>query len=69
MKPILYTNGDSVVWGAELESKETQRFSSLISKEDFSFDNPRIFLILIQVILLGLMLEDGLIIVIKNLFK
>ena len=32
MKPILYTNGDSVVWGAELESKETQRFSSLISK-------------------------------------
>ena len=31
MKPILYTNGDSVVWGAELENKERERFSNLIS--------------------------------------
>ena len=31
MKPILYTNGDSVVWGAELESKKTERFSKIIS--------------------------------------
>ena len=31
MKPILYSNGDSVVWGAELERKHTQRFSSLLS--------------------------------------
>jgi hypothetical protein len=31
MKPILYTNGDSVVWGAELENKQTQRFSNLLS--------------------------------------
>lgn len=31
MKPILYTSGDSVVWGAELENKQTERFSNLIS--------------------------------------
>ena len=31
MKPILYTNGDSVVWGAELENKKTERFSHLVS--------------------------------------
>jgi len=31
MKPILYTNGDSVVWGAELENKQRERFSNLIS--------------------------------------
>jgi hypothetical protein len=31
MKTILYTNGDSVVWGAELENKRTERFSNLIS--------------------------------------
>lgn len=33
MKPILYTNGDSVVWGAELENKETERFSSILATE------------------------------------
>jgi hypothetical protein len=27
MSKILYTHGDSVVWGAELENKQTQRFS------------------------------------------
>jgi len=31
--PILYSNGDSVVWGAELENKETQRFSGILSKQ------------------------------------
>ena len=31
MKPILYTNGDSVVWGAELENKKDERFTKLIS--------------------------------------
>ncbi len=31
--PILYSNGDSVVWGAELENKETQRFSNILSKD------------------------------------
>lgn len=31
MKPILYANGDSVVWGAELDSKTTQRFSNLLA--------------------------------------
>jgi hypothetical protein len=31
MKPALYSNGDSVTWGAELKNKETERFSSLIS--------------------------------------
>ena len=31
MKPILYTNGDSVVWGAELERKQTERFSNLLA--------------------------------------
>lgn len=30
-KPILYTIGDSVVWGAELENKEKERFSSIIA--------------------------------------
>lgn len=34
MKTILYTNGDSVVWGAELENKQTERFSNLISVEN-----------------------------------
>lgn len=29
----LYSNGDSVVWGAELKNKATDRFSSLISAE------------------------------------
>lgn len=33
MKPILYTNGDSVVWGAELENKETERFSNILATE------------------------------------
>lgn len=33
MKPILYTNGDSVVWGAELENKQKERFSNLVSSE------------------------------------
>lgn len=33
MKTVLYSNGDSVVWGAELESKTTQRFSNLVSNE------------------------------------
>lgn len=28
---ILYSNGDSVVWGAELENKKEERFSKLIS--------------------------------------
>lgn len=32
MKPILYTNGDSVVWGAELENKEIERFSHIVSE-------------------------------------
>ncbi len=31
MKPILYTQGSSVEWGSELENKETERFSYLIS--------------------------------------
>lgn len=31
MKPILYSHGDSVSWGAELKNKETERFSALIS--------------------------------------
>ena len=38
MKPILYTNGDSVVWGAELEHKETERFSHLLSVENDMID-------------------------------
>jgi hypothetical protein len=33
MSYILYSNGDSVVWGAELENKQNQRFSNLISQE------------------------------------
>ena len=32
MSKVLYTHGDSVVWGAELENKETQRFSHHIAK-------------------------------------
>ena len=28
---IIYSNGDSVVWGAELENKQEERFSKLIS--------------------------------------
>jgi hypothetical protein len=31
MKTILYSHGDSVVWGAELENKQTERFSHHIS--------------------------------------
>lgn len=31
MKKILYSQGDSVVWGAELENKKTQRFSHIVS--------------------------------------
>ena len=38
MKPILYTNGDSVVWGAELENKETQRFSHYVSEQHNMWD-------------------------------
>jgi hypothetical protein len=34
MKPILYTNGDSVVWGAELENKQQERFSGLICQKN-----------------------------------
>lgn len=30
---ILYTSGDSTTWGAELDNKEVERYSSLISKE------------------------------------
>jgi hypothetical protein len=30
MNTILYSHGDSVVWGAELETKETERFSNII---------------------------------------
>ena len=32
MSKVLYTHGDSVVWGAELEDKETERFSHHIAK-------------------------------------
>lgn len=28
---VLYSNGDSTIWGAELDNKETERFSSIIS--------------------------------------
>ena len=31
MSTILYSNGDSVVWGAELENKKDERFTKLIS--------------------------------------
>jgi hypothetical protein len=31
MKTILYTHGSSVEWGSELENKQTERFSSIIS--------------------------------------
>jgi hypothetical protein len=30
---VLYSNGDSIIWGAELDNKETQRFSSIIADE------------------------------------
>jgi hypothetical protein len=30
-KPILYSNGDSVVWGAELEVKEMERYSKVVA--------------------------------------
>jgi hypothetical protein len=30
MNTILYSHGDSVVWGAELETNETERFSNII---------------------------------------
>jgi len=33
MKPILYSIGDSVVWGAELENKEIERFSNIVSQK------------------------------------
>jgi lysophospholipase L1-like esterase len=32
-KIVLYSSGDSTVWGAELENKEKERFSSVISNE------------------------------------
>lgn len=28
---VLYSNGDSTIWGAELDNKETERFSSIIA--------------------------------------
>jgi len=30
---VLYSNGDSTTWGAELENKENERYSSIISNE------------------------------------
>lgn len=33
MNKVLYSNGDSVTWGAELENKENERFSSIISSK------------------------------------
>lgn len=33
MIKTLYTNGDSVVWGAELENKQNERFSKLLANE------------------------------------
>lgn len=38
MKPILYSIGDSVVWGAELENKEIERFSYFVSQKLNMFD-------------------------------
>jgi len=35
---ILYSNGDSVVWGAELDDKTTERFSSILSKDMGAID-------------------------------
>jgi hypothetical protein len=32
-KNVLYSSGDSTIWGAELENKEKERFSSVISNE------------------------------------
>lgn len=34
MNKILYSHGDSVVWGAELENKETERFSYHIAQQN-----------------------------------
>ena len=31
MSKILYSHGDSVVWGAELENKQTERFSHYLA--------------------------------------
>lgn len=33
METVLYSIGDSVTWGAELENKEQQRYSYLVSKQ------------------------------------
>ena len=30
---ILYSHGDSVVWGVELENKQTERFSHHLTKD------------------------------------
>lgn len=38
MKSILYSNGDSVVWGAELKNKFDTRFSNLLSQNLNCFD-------------------------------
>lgn len=38
MNSILYSHGDSVVWGAELEDKQTERFSYHLSKKFQSYD-------------------------------
>ena len=38
MKTILYTNGDSVVWGAELDDKKNERFSNLLSEQNDLID-------------------------------
>ena len=35
---VLYSIGDSVVWGAELENKETERFSHYVAKEIDAID-------------------------------
>lgn len=35
---ILYSHGDSVVWGAELENKETERFSHYLATEYGAID-------------------------------
>ncbi len=33
MKHVLYSNGDSVTWGAELDNRKTDRFSSVLSNK------------------------------------
>lgn len=33
MKKVLYTNGDSVTWGAELENKTEERFSYIVADQ------------------------------------